>query len=85
MRCDLHAIHDERHLVFGCPATQPVQDRYPALFSPAQGTVQLFMWQQDIVGVAHYIMDCFDALSALSDAPDDASTSSSSALAAGWM
>ena len=65
------------------PAMQPVRDRYPALFSPAQGTMQLFMWQQDIVGVAHYIMDCFDALGALSDAPDDASTSSSSALAAG--
>ena len=47
-----------------------------------RSTMQLFMWQHDIVGVAHYIMDCFDALGALSDAPDDASTSSSSALAA---
>ena len=63
------------------PAMQPVRDRYPALFSPAQGTMQLFMWQQDIVGVAHCIMDCFDAFGALTDAPDDASTSSSSALA----
>ena len=44
--------------------------------------MQLFMWQQDIVGVALYILDCFDAPDALSDAPDDASTSSSSALAA---
>ena len=33
--------------------------RYPALFSPATNTMQLFMWQRDIVGVAHYIMDCF--------------------------
>ena len=64
---------------------QPVRDRYPALFSPAQGTKQLFMWQQDIVGVAHYmyIKDCFKVLGALENAPDDASTSSSSALAAG--
>ena len=82
-QCALHAVHDERHLVFECPAMQPVRDRYPALFSPAQGTMQLFMWQQDIVGVAHYIIDGFDALGALSDAPDDALTSSSSALAAG--
>ena len=37
----------------------------------------------DIVGVALYIMDCFDVLGALSDAPDDASTSHSPALAAG--
>ena len=44
-------------------------------------TMQLFMWQREIVGVAHYIMECFDVLGALDDAPDDASTSS--ALAAG--
>ena len=31
-------------------------------------------------GMAHYIMDCFDALGAVSDAPDDASIASSSAL-----
>ena len=81
--CTLHAIHDEKHLVLECPAMQPVRDRYPALFSPACGTMQLFIWQPDTVGVAHYILDCFDFLGALSDAPDDASTSSSSALAAG--
>ena len=45
-QCDLHVVHDERHLVFECPAMQPVRDCYPALFSPAQGTMQLFMWQQ---------------------------------------
>ena len=82
-RCNLHALHDERHLVFECPAMQCVRDRYPALFSPAKNTMQLFMWQRDIVGVAHYIKDCFEVLGALDDAPDDASTSSSSALAAG--
>ena len=82
-RCNLHALHDERHLVFECPAMQCVRDRYPALFSPATNTMQLFMWQHDIVGVAHFIQDCFEVLGALDDAPDDASTSSSSALAAG--
>ena len=25
-----------------------------------KNTMQLFMWQRDIVGVAHYIMDCFE-------------------------
>ena len=60
-----------------------VWDRYPALFSPATNTMQPFLWQHDIVGVAHYIKDCFEVLGALDDAPDDASTSSSSALAAG--
>ena len=44
---------------------QCVRDRYPALFSPAKNTMQLFMWQRDIVGVAHYIKDCFEVLGAL--------------------
>ena len=60
-----------------------VTARFKGLFSPAKNTMQLFMWQRDIVGVAHYIMDCFEVLGALDDAPDDASTLSSSALAAG--
>ena len=54
-RCNLHAVHDERHLVFECPAMQCVRDRYPALFSPAKNTMQLFMQQRNIVGVALYI------------------------------
>ena len=35
-----------------------VPDRYPALFCPATYTMHLFMWQQNTVGVAHYIMVC---------------------------
>ena len=42
----------------------------------AHNNMQLFMWQHDIVGVAHYIKDCSEVLGALDDAPDDASTSS---------
>ncbi len=49
--------------------------------------MQLLMWQHNILGVAHYIKDCFELelemLGAPDDAPDDASTSSSSALAVG--
>ena len=29
-------------------------------------TMQQFMWQLDIVGVAHFVMDCFDYLDAAS-------------------
>ena len=50
-RCNQHA------LVLECPAMQCVWDRYPALFSPSKNTMQLIMWQGDIVGVAHYITD----------------------------
>ena len=30
------------------------------------------LWQCDIAGVAHCIMDCFEVLGTLDDAPDDA-------------
>ena len=55
----------------------------PALFSPAEDTMQLFMWQRDIVGVAHNIMDQSMRLAPLMMFPDFASILSSSALAAG--
>ena len=67
------------------PIVQPARDFVPGLVSPEKSTMQLFMWQHDIVGVAHYIRDCFDVLGSLCDAADDASASGSSALAAGWM
>ena len=50
--------------------------QHPDLFSPSENTMQLFMWQRDIVGgVAPYDMECFDVLGVLDDAPGDASTS----------
>ena len=76
-------MHDEKHLVFERPAMQSVRDRYPALYSPERSTVQLFMRQHDTVGLAHYIMECFDVLGALSDVPDDATISSALAAPAG--
>ena len=54
-------------------ATQTVRYRYPALFGPAEDTMQLFMWQPDNVGVAHFVTDCFDPLGAAADAHDDGS------------
>ncbi len=66
MRCAQQVIGDERHLVFECPALQSVRDRYPGLFGAAIVTMQQFMWQLDIVGVAHFVMDCFDYLDAAS-------------------
>ena len=35
------------------------------LVSPAKSTVLLFMWHPDIVGVAHFAMDCFVSLGAV--------------------
>ena len=73
-RCDQHAVGDERHLIFECPAMQCVRDKYAALFAPSICTMQQFMWQVDLTGVAHFVMDCFDML----DAPDDDNVSNPS-------
>ena len=32
------------------------------LFTNGACTMQQFMWQLDIAGVAHFVMDCFDVL-----------------------
>ena len=34
---------------------QGVRDRYPDLFSPDKNTMQLFMWQRDIVGAPGWL------------------------------
>ena len=93
-RCNLHAVHDERHLVFECPAMQCVRDR---LSITRSCTIQSALggWNRcntsllssggsvTLWGGGTVIKDCFEVLGALDGAPVDASTSSSSALAAG--
>ena len=60
--------------VLECPATQYVRDWCPTLSSAAENTMQLFMWQRNVVLVVpHYIWDCFDVFGGLDDAPYDAS------------
>ena len=63
-RCDMPGIADERHLVFACPAMQPVRDRFPHLFRDDAMTMQAFMWQEDIIAVARFIQACFAELHA---------------------
>ena len=62
--CDQCAVGDERHMVFECPALQGVRDKYAALFVDGASTMQQFMWQQDVIGVAHFVQNCFDLLDA---------------------
>ena len=49
--------------------------------------MQLFMWQADIVGVAYFVMDCFDLLGAAPDGHDDdySDSNSSSFCPGGWI
>jgi hypothetical protein len=51
-----------------------LREQYPALFQVS--TMQQFMWQRDVLGVAHFIKDCF-AMLAAPDAPDSGSDISS--------
>ena len=50
---------DERHLVFECPAMQPVRDQFAHLFGDDSTTMQASMWQDDLHGVARFIHTCF--------------------------
>ena len=75
----MHALGDERHMVFECPAMQPVRDRFPGLFAANIDTMQRFMWQPDLRGVAHFVLACFDSMrdpDTDDDADSDASGSS---------
>ena len=41
-----------------------LRDKYAALFVDGASTMQQFMWQKDVIGVAHFVQDCFDLLDA---------------------
>jgi hypothetical protein len=53
--CNTQAIGDERHIVFECPALHDLRARYNSLFRPSITTMRQFMWQDDLVQVAHFI------------------------------
>ena len=51
--CQQGVFGDEKHIVFECPASQDLRDRYEDLEQAPQGdTMILFMWEDDIIGVA---------------------------------
>ena len=68
-QCDLNEVGDEQHLIFACTAVQHVRDRYLGLFSESIHTMLDFMWQDNLVEVAKFVMACFDVIAA--DAGDD--------------
>ena len=53
MMCQKGILGDEKHLVLECPALQDLRDRNKNLFQAPHGEAMiLFMWQDDIIGVA---------------------------------
>ena len=51
--------------MFECAALQPVRETYFDLFGPAIDIMQQFMWQGNLLGVAHSVFECFAHLQAL--------------------
>jgi hypothetical protein len=59
-KCSLGQLGDERHLVFECPALQPIRDRYADRFCIVPLTMRQFMWQPAMLRVAHFVVECMD-------------------------
>ena len=57
LHCDIHALGDEKHMLFECPATQAVRAHFAHLFPPGC-TVQAFGRHPDKLGVAMCILAC---------------------------
>ncbi len=62
--CALNQIGDEQHLIFACTAVQHVRDRCAGLFCESLHTMLDFVWQENLVEVAKFVMDCFDVIAA---------------------
>jgi hypothetical protein len=58
-QCSLHLVGDEQHFVFYCPFLQQVRDRYPDLFHLPIRSLPQFLWQEDIIQVINFVVDCF--------------------------
>jgi hypothetical protein len=60
-RCCLHCgppfVGDERHMIFDCPAVQPLRNARPFLFTHATRTVSAFVWQAKRFQVARFLLD----------------------------
>ena len=70
--CSLGDVGDERHLTFVCPAVQPVRDKYRQLFGPGRTSMRRFMWQDDILSVVRFVVECLDVLEAAASASHQA-------------
>eukprot|EP00884_Botryococcus_braunii_P018837 jgi/Botrbrau1/5637/Bobra.55_1s0026.1 len=54
-KCSLELVGDEHHMLFTCPAVQHVRQQFMHLFQPRSRSVQTFMWQEDLEGVAKFV------------------------------
>ena len=67
--CPLGDIGDEHHLIFRCSAVQHIRDSYSGLFRANVQTMIQSMWQDDLVSVVEFVVQCLDFLQAASYNP----------------
>ncbi len=67
--CASGTVGDEKHLIFECPELQCLRDQWPHLFEGPQ-TMQAFMWQDDLIGVAKYVNACVSRMNPQGQASD---------------
>ncbi len=68
--CRQGVLGDEKHLVYECPAMQMLWDSNQNIFALPQGDAMLlFMWQDDIIGVARFIDACLVRVCTLAGSP----------------
>ena len=53
-------ITGELHMVYECPALQPLRQHYAPLFSTQTDTMTSFIAQKDHMQVFKFILDCLD-------------------------
>ena len=64
-RCSLTLVGDEHHLLFTCPAVEHVRQQFRHLFQGRGRSVQTFMWQTDIEGVARFVARALESYTAI--------------------
>ena len=57
--CATGVLGDERHVIFECPELQDFRAQFSHLFQGPE-TMQAFMWQDDLIGVAKYVNMCLN-------------------------
>ena len=56
--CDCGALDDEMHMVYECPALEPVRDQFPHFFEGSQDMRRLFA-HKDQTSLVRFVHRCF--------------------------
>ena len=68
--CATTLLGDERHMIFECPELQDLRAQWSHLFQGPE-TMQAFMWQDDLIGVAKFVNMCLHRILELGGSASD--------------